>query len=216
MNAKTETITIAPLKLGTLAIQIKGTAPLMQARFTAKAMAAMRAKMEAGPTAKKGGKREARDFEDDFLQAQHISVDGINGIPASAFRNACIDCCRMAAFRMTHARMSIFIEADGFDKIDGTPLVNIEGGPPEQSQLAVRNQTGVADIRVRPMWRNWGATVRVRFDRDQFTDSDVVNLIARAGQQVGIGEGRPFSKSSNGLGFGTFVVEGVTEIVATK
>jgi hypothetical protein len=47
----------------------------------------------------------------------------------------------------------------------------------------------------------------VRFDADQFKASDVVNLLQRAGAQVGIGEGRPFSKSSNGLGYGTFDVE---------
>jgi len=33
-----------------------------------------------------------------------------------------------------------------------------------------------------------------------------VNLIARAGEQVGIGEGRPYSKQSNGLGYGIFKV----------
>jgi hypothetical protein len=73
--------------------------------------------------------------------------------------------------------------------------------------MATRNATGVADIRVRPMWRKWALNVVLRFDADQFTTSDVVNLLSRAGEQVGIGEGRPFSKSSNGLGFGTFTVE---------
>ena len=36
------------------------------------------------------------------------------------------------------------------------------------------------------------------------THADVVNLIARVGIQVGIGEGRPDSKMSAGLGYGLF------------
>jgi len=39
------------------------------------------------------------------------------------------------------------------------------------------------------------------------TEEDVVNLIARVGMQVGIGEGRPDSKASAGLGFGLFEIE---------
>jgi hypothetical protein len=72
--------------------------------------------------------------------------------------------------------------------------------------MAVRNATGVADIRVRPMWRQWTCSINVVFDGDQFTKQDVINLFHRAGVQVGIGEGRPFSKQSNGLGYGLFEV----------
>jgi len=39
-----------------------------------------------------------------------------------------------------------------------------------------------------------------------FTSSDVVNLFNRVGAQVGIGEGRPDSKASAGLGFGLFEI----------
>ena len=202
-----DVVTISPPKFSRIGLRLVGTAPYMQARFSAKAMQAMKSKMEAGPTARKGGRKDARDFDDDFRAAQHIAADGWNGVPAAALRNACIDVCRMVGFKMTHAKMSIFVEADGFDKVDGTPLVRLDAREPERVDMATRNATGVADIRVRPMWREWALNVVIRFDADQFTTSDVVNLISRAGEQVGIGEGRPFSKSSNGLGFGTFTVE---------
>ncbi len=206
-NHSLDVVTISPPKFERIRLRLVGTAPYMQARFSAKAMQAMKSKMEAGPTAKKGGRKDARDFDDDFRAAQHIAADGWNGVPAAALRNACIDVCRMVGFKMTHAKMSIFVEADGFDKVDGTPLVRLDAREPERVDMATRNATGVADIRVRPMWREWALNVVIRFDADQFTTSDVVNLISRAGEQVGIGEGRPFSKSSNGLGFGTFTVE---------
>ena len=88
---KSDVISISPANFETIALTIEGTAPYMQARFSAKAMQAMMAKQAAGSTAKKGSKRDARNFDEDFKQAQHLSSDGWNGIPASAFRNACID-----------------------------------------------------------------------------------------------------------------------------
>lgn len=105
---------------------------------------------------------------------------------------------------MTQAKLAIFVEADGVDAADGTPLVRILGPEPEQWVAPVRNATGVMDLRSRPRWNTWGASVTVRFDADVFTLDDVVNLFARIGAQVGVGEGRPFSKNSCGLGFGLF------------
>lgn len=206
-----QVITIAAPKFKTLTVRLVGVSPLMQLAFSEKARNLMMDKMAAGSTARGKKVREARDFDEDMRQAQHRSVEGWPGIPAPAFRNACIDACRMVGYKMTHARMSIFVEADGFDRVDGQPLVKLIAGEPEQTAMAVRNATGVADIRVRPMWREWAVDLRVRFDEDQFTMADVINLLTRAGMQVGVGEGRPFSKQSNGLGFGMFTVESVKE-----
>lgn len=208
-KSKTATITIPKPDIQTITVPIRGVSPYMQARFSAKTMQAMKAKMEAGSTARSKRTKEARNFEQDFREAMHISTYGWHGIPAAAFRNACIDVCRMVGFKMTHAKMSIFVNAHGFDKIDGTPLVRLIADEPEMTEMAVRNATGVVDIRVRPMWREWAAEVPLSFDRGQFTDEDVINLLARAGLQVGIGEGRPYSKGSNGLGYGLFEIKTV-------
>lgn len=201
---KIDVITISPANYQVIQLRLIGTAPYLQNRFGDKARAAMREKMVAGSTVKKGVKRDARDFDADFRQAMHISSEGWVGVPAPALRNACIDVCRMVGYKMTFAKMSIFIQHDGLDASDGMPLVRLDAGEPEHTEMPVRNATGVFDIRARPMWREWALTARVRFDADQFTATDVVNLLARAGEQCGIGEGRPFSKNSNGLGYGTF------------
>jgi hypothetical protein len=108
---------------------------------------------------------------------------------------------------MTRAKLSLFIEADGYDAGDQTPLVRITKGKPKYSEHFVRNETKVADIRPRPMWREgWEAQVRVRYDGDQLTTTDVLNLLARVGLQVGIGEGRPDSPRSCGMGWGLFEI----------
>lgn len=196
-------VIIKPANIQTAEFSIKGTAPLVQARFSAKAMQAMMSKMAAGSTANKSRAKPARDFDDDFEQAKHISTEGWQGIPASAFRNAIISACRLVGFKMTLAKLSVFVKADGFDRVDGIPLIKFKGKP-ERTEMAVRNATGVADIRIRPMWREWSSKVRISYDADQFTLEDVTNLMARVGLQVGIGEGRPDSRESAGLGLGTF------------
>jgi hypothetical protein len=200
-------ITIKRLNMQTIALRVVGAAPYMQLRFSEKARGAMRAKMAAGSTPKNPrANRAARDFDADYEAAMYVTEGGRRGIPASAFRNAAIDACRMAGFVMTKAKCSIFVLADDADIFDGTPLVFIEGEP-RPNEMTVRNETGVADIRVRARWETWAASITIQFDADQFKAEDVANLIERAGIQVGIGEGRPFSKRSNGLGLGTFRIE---------
>ncbi len=87
-----EVVTISPPNFQRMKLTLEGTAPLMQARFSAKAMQAMMSKMAAGSTSKKGQKRDARNFDEDFEQAMHRSSDGWIGVRAAAIRNACVDC----------------------------------------------------------------------------------------------------------------------------
>lgn len=198
-----KTVQIAAPKIETAEFTLIGTTPFVQLRFSEKAMNAMKEKMVQGGTAKGKKIRESRDFHDDFLQAQHISTEGWNGVPAGAFRAAMISACRLVGFKMTLAKLSVFIDADGIDRVDGVPLVKIEGTP-EENTMAVRNATGVADLRCRPMWKEWKIKLRVKYDADQFSLEDVSNLLARVGMQVGIGEGRNDSRMSAGLGWGCF------------
>lgn len=200
-----EQVQISAPKIERVKFKIKGTAPYVQARFSAKAMQAMKDKMMAGSTSKGKKVREARDFNADFENAKHVSTEGWTGIHAGSFRNAMISACRLVGFKMTLAKLSIFVEADGFDKIDGVPLIKIKGTP-EPVTMAVRNQTGVTDLRCRPMWRKWEAEVRINYDGEQFTSTDIANLMMRVGLQVGVGEGRPDSRESAGVGWGTFMI----------
>lgn len=206
-NTTTATVQIAAPKIETAQFTIKGTAPYVQLRFSEKAINAMKEKMLAGSTSNKSRKKEARDFEDDFRQSMHYAEGSENwiGIPASAFRAGMISACRLVGFKMTIAKMSVFVEPDGFDKIDGTPLIKIEGEP-EPLLMHTRNATGVCDLRVRAKFWPWSATVNVTYDAGQFTQQDVANLMLRVGTQVGIGEGRPDSKNSTGMGWGTFTL----------
>ena len=205
--AAAQEVVIKPPKFETVTFRIVGTAPYVQNKFSQKAREAMHAKHVAGQAGRKGNKKEPRDFQANYEQAMHkapASAGGWCGVPAPAFRAAMVSACRLVGFKMTLAKLSFFIVADGYDADDGTPLVKIAKGTPEYTELAVRNESGVCDLRVRPMWREWEATVRVKFDAEMFSVQDIANLLQRAGEQVGVGEGRPDSHNSCGMGWGTF------------
>lgn len=201
MSESVKVVQIKPPKIEIATIRIIGTAPLVQARFAQKAE--MMAVQQEGSTARSKKKRAPKDFDALCDASVHYSTDGWVGIPAGAFRAACISACKLVGFKMTLAKLSVFVEADGYDS-DGMPLVRLDADKYQRTDLHVRNSTGVVDIRSRPMWMKWGATVRTRYDADQFSLEDVYNLLHRAGAQVGIGEGRPDSKASAGMGWGTF------------
>ncbi|HOM18658.1 MAG TPA: hypothetical protein PK777_12065 [Thermoguttaceae bacterium] len=186
---------------------LRGIAPYVQNKFSAKAKEQIKRTQEAGPTAKSRRQREPKDFLECYEQAIHRAKEGWYGIPANGIRAAMISACRTVGYAMTRAKLGFFVMADGYDADDGTPLVKITKGEPHYSETPVRNESGVIDIRARPVWDpGWEAEVKIRFDSDLFTLDDIANLLLRAGQQVGIGEGRPDSKNSCGMGWGLFEI----------
>lgn len=204
MATNNQVIQIKAPNIQTATFRIIGTAPLVQAKFSQKAKEMMMATQAAGSQSKSKKVREAKDFDAVCEGSVHYSRDGWVGIPAGAFRAAMISACRLVGFKMTLAKLSLFIEADGFDRDEGTPLVKLIAKKYRRVDLHVRNATGVIDIRSRPMWDEWESDVKVRYDADQFSLTDVSNLMSRVGEQVGLCEGRPDSKSSAGMGWGTF------------
>jgi hypothetical protein len=192
-----------------ITIVIIGTAPIVMLAFSEKEGEKFGDRMTK-PAAEKPSKknRPVRDFEAEFVDAQHKSTAGWVGIPCAAFRAAMIAACRTVGVVMTQAKMAVFVMPEGFDAADGTPLVRLlSPAPPVLTKMRVRNANGSTDLRIRPMWREWSASVTVEFDADMITAESVLNLLDRAGRQVGILEGRPFSRNSVGMGWGTFTVQ---------
>jgi hypothetical protein len=214
MNAVTEkfqNITITPPDFHVVDTIIVGTAPLVIERFSVKAE--LMAKMAEGGSAKNRRERKARDYNAEAERAKHVSADGWEGFPAAALRKASISACRLVDFKMTLAKLSIFVLADGISVEDGIPLVRIYGTA-EPVQHHTRNATGVVDVRSRPMYREWAARVRIQHDAGQFRREDVFNLLSRVGMQVGLCAGRPDSKASAGMGWGTFRIAEAGEVEA--
>jgi hypothetical protein len=204
-----QTVVIKAPNMAMAEFAIEGTAPLVIHRIDQKVADGFRTKIETGtvPTGKK--KHEARDVDAICEAAKYVGeTDGKRweGFNASAIRCAMIDACRLCNFKMTLAKLSVFVLEDGRDVINPLyPLVRIHGKS-ERTELIARTETGVAMLTIRPMYFPWSAKLRIRFDADQFKVQDVANLLSRVGEQVGICEGRPNSKNSAGMGWGTFRV----------
>jgi len=200
--------TIPAPRFNVVTFRLTGTAPYVSNKFAAEAREMMRAKQAAGSQAKKGAKRDAKDFDRCFRESMHAFGDGTYGVPATCFRQAMVSACRIVGFKMTLAKLALFVLPDGEDADDASPLVKFAKGEPEHFEAATRNETGVADIRVRGKWPiGWQINLRVQYDADMFSERDIENLLTRVGVQVGIGAGRPDSKTSCGQGWGTFTVE---------
>jgi len=207
MTTKETNVSIKPPNFGFAEFKIKGCAPLVIHRFSAKTKNEMRTKMETGKAASSKKNREAKSTDSLFEEARYRSPEGWDGFHAGAIRNALISACRLVGFKMTLAKMSIFVEADGWDDVEPQiPLIRIHGEARKQEDMA-RVETGQPYVTVRAAYMEWGAKVRIRWDNDQFTITDVSNLLSRVGLQVGIGEGRPDSKNSAGMGWGLFTIE---------
>jgi hypothetical protein len=220
-EGKAATIKVKPARMVVATFDIAGNgSPLCVQKFTEEAKAAMAAKMLEGKTSRsKKPAKDARDFNAEFEAAKHKSREGWEGFNAAAIRNALIDVCRLVDFKMTLAKLSISVVADGWDKEEGVPLVRLYGDPAVQRMHYVSIQSGMTfkpDLRSRPFYENWRARLRIRFDADQFTVADVANLLVRVGQQNGIGAGRPNSKRSNGMGWGTFDVLGIGDVIEPR
>lgn len=200
-------ILITPPNFQTAIFKIKDVSPLVINKFSEKAKIEMMEGQKKGSQNKKGKKKEAKDFDLAYKNAIHFSREGWPGLHAGAVRNSLISACRLCGFKMTLAKLAVFVEPDGFDKDEGTPLIKIIGKY-YRKDLIVRLPNGQPDVRPRPMWDDWKIDLKIRFDADIFSLEDVSNLLMRVGMQVGWGEGRPDSKKSCGLGWGLFEIEG--------
>src|SRR5262249_41574499 len=161
-----------------------------------------------GKAASSKRNRDPQDLDQSFHDSRYISKEGWDGFNASAIRASMINVCRLVNFKMTLAKLAIFVEPDGWDeKEPQIPLIRIYSDPARQDDIG-RVETGQPYVTVRAAYHNWSAKPRIRWDADQFTLEDITNLLTRVGLQNGLCEGRPNSKKSCGMGWGMFKVEG--------
>lgn len=159
--------------------------------------------------------RERKDPEANFEAARYRLADGSDGIPAGGIK-ACFvkGFIKASGVPMTKAKGAIRVVAD--DPVSN--LVRIIG--PKPRDLAegerwptiendgaggiVRNQSGVVDIRHRPVYWPWALAVEVEYLPSIASMAQVLQAIATAGFIEGLCEWRPGSKESLSGSFGTF------------
>jgi hypothetical protein len=194
-----------------LEVELRGIAPLVIRAWDQKTIQIL----EGKATGEKTRQRENVDPEAVFNGARYISIEGWDGIPASAFKAAIVDavgCLDIPRndFSMTLGKKSFFVQADGVCKLSGRDLVRIVGTEPTMFKLMQPTSGGGPYMSYRPMYKKWGCRLHVQYNATRIDAQGVLNLIANAGYWVGVGEHRPSSKESKTGTFGRF------EIVPTK
>ena len=152
----TEVFAIEAPNMRVIEIAIKGTAALMINRFSSKMKDKMLADHVAGSAAKqKGRAKPAKDIKELFNNARYVCTPPggkpWDGISCGALRNALVRTCSIVGFKMTSAKQSLFILADGEDDLEKSPLIRIiTDEPAKVDERIVRNANGQPDVRIRP------------------------------------------------------------------
>lgn len=133
--------------------------------------------------------KEAKDSDRDFRESLYPMGDGY-GFPAVAFKSAAVDAC-------SHIAGVTKVEARGAFHVIGD-MVRINGTPTKREDM-VRVGMGTADIRYRGEFREWSATLEVRYNANVLSEAQIRNLFNTAGFAIGVGEWRPQRDGSFGM-----------------
>lgn len=150
---------------------------------------------------------QLRDNRDLILDA----IDqGVFGFPAGGMKAAVVGACRLTDNLEMVTTKRLF-HVDGFynGKINNEYIVfeNEDGTPckPYIKEDMVVIGSGTADIRYRPAFKNWYATVILSYNAERFDKNTITNLLDASGSG-GIGEWRPASKKTCSGNFGRYEV----------
>lgn len=191
MTAKKTTSSVVAVSIPAINIQrmsltVVGDSALICNQWSEKAKRQMLDKQMKKAKAAK----EAKDPEKDYEGSLYRDDDGDFCFPAVGFKSAAVGAC-------SHVSDITKVEARGAFHIIGD-MVKIKGEPNMREDM-VRVGMGTADIRYRGEFRQWSATVSIRFNANVLSAEQIVNLFNTAGFAIGVGEWRPQKNGSYGM-----------------
>lgn len=202
-TATPQILEIERLQTETIFVPIIGTAPLMVHRFSEKAKLQMLDAMQGIKKVK-----ENKDPEAEYQSAFYRFGDGRFGFPAIGFKDCAVSAARFyGGITMVLLRQILFVHGDL--GVDNQALVHIEGDQAIMREDVVRVGMGGTDLRYRPQFTNWSATLKVRYIKSQLSRASVLSLLDAGGMGVGVGEWRP----EKGGDMGTFTIDEDRELV---
>lgn len=195
-GGKGVSIELKDFKIRCVAVDIVGTSPLIVHAFSEKARKMIEDKQQGKS---KNAKHDIRIPQEDYENAKHKSPLGWDGFPAAGFKAAMIRGAKMIGMVMKDTQTAFFIKAD----CEETQLVKINGKSRLRTDM-VRIGMGSADVRYRPEYPKWSATLTVEFNAGVLSAEQIYQLIKAAGYGCGIGEMRP---ERTKFGFGRFDIK---------
>ncbi len=190
---KAKSVEIKDFQISKVKIPIKGISPLITHKFSEKAQKMIEDKQRG---AAKNKKHDVRDPKAEMEEAKHKSSKGWEGFPAAGFKAAMIRGAKMIGMVMKDTQMGFFVIADD----EETQLVKINGKSEMRTDM-VRVGMGAADIRYRPEYKKWDATLTIEFNEGIVSLDQIYQLVKAAGYGCGVGEMRP---EKGKFGYGRF------------
>lgn len=199
--ADTPAIQIKQIDAETILVPIIGTSPLIVHNWSEKAKRQMLDKMQGRKSPKEIRDPQA-DYEACLYRIHREGSHDAYGFPVIAFKAATVGAARFydKSVSMTSLRQLLFFRGE-MTKADRQELVEINGEPEIREDMVRVGMT--TDLRYRPMFTEWSATLRVTYVANGIDRASVLSLIDAGGMGVGVGEWRPEKSGS----FGTFAVD---------
>lgn len=206
-------IEIDQIKVTNMLVPIIGTSPLIVHNWSEKQKRAM-LESQQGKRALKESRDPEAEYQAAFYRiAKEGHPDGY-GFPVTAFKAAMIGAARFygKSIKMTELKQFIFMTGV-LTKADPQQLVEIIGEPEMREDVVRLGGIGRgADLRYRPEFKHWAATLNVTYVQSSLSQRSVLSLIDAAGLGVGVGEWRPEKRGE----FGCFSVDQSREIEVRK
>ena len=193
--AKTETIAIQKMVLGTLKLKIVGRSPYLPEPMD---MAVL--DRYDNKKAKKNFKKDDISEEEKSKAKYYFTDDGKKGIPARAFYNAMV---RASSYLIDKRDGGMRNVREGITvKGDILPLKYSK----EETKIHWGRTSGISKAPrkiIRNAFYDWSAIVEIEYNKAQLSAEQIVNILNWAGFHIGVGG---FRKEHTG-NFGMFSVE---------
>lgn len=179
------TVKLVPIVPKTIAFWVIGTSPLIQHKWSQKAIEMLR----MTPAERRKIPKVNRDPEAEADGAMYKMPDGSPAIPMLSFKASLIGAAHKdIGIEKTLVRKSLFLPPQHYAPGLIAPLVT-DG--PEIREDIVRVGNNQTDLRYRPEFANWSVRAIFEIRPDMLNEQDLVTLVNYAGFSVGIGEWRP-------------------------
>jgi len=193
---RAEGVEITASDLRVVHVVVQGDSPLIVHKFSDKNAGAIRDKQGGKKTAPKGIRNPKEEYEAAFY---HLEGDDLkrrankgckHGFPSSGFKKAMVDACSFIhGFTKVQARGSFHVMGN---------LTGIKGKP-RMVEDNVRLPNGSGDLRYRPYFDKWEATLEIKYDAGVVSLTELVNLADKAGFHIGVGDWRPQRNGCHGM-----------------
>jgi hypothetical protein len=188
----------------TIRVPIVGTSPLIVHNFSAKSKRQM-LEAQQGKKQPKQIRDPHSEYEAAFYRIEEEAGELKYGFPVTAFKAATTGAARFydKSVSMTALRQFLFFRGK---LTDGDPqqLVEIVGEPRMREDIVrLGGMARSADLRYRPEFPVWSATLEVTFVTSSISRQSVLSLIDAGGLGIGVGEWRPEKRGE----FGCYAVD---------